>query len=309
MKKTLFLLPLVLSVAACGGRQQSGANNLDMVALATESPAQGRFDPHPRRIAADFALAHLPDSAGQPRAVSDRRHPNGYWQRIELASDVPSADNHVEIAIQSGKTLYSSNKVPVWKPGEAGIREELTRQFPGMRMEVVANGDYSNRYGRIGVAIGRKGKDLRCIYVWQYIDDARRSFENGRRIPLEGVEAAPATLRIKLCRADATIDDLVHDAREIVVDIPENYGSAQAIAEAPPRPARVAKRRAAERRAAEPRRRPEYAQAAPAEPYVNAQGLRYMAPVAAPPQPIAAQAPHAAIGADLPPEALRGPRQ
>ncbi len=313
MKKAFVLLPLALALAACQEREQGGASNLDMMALATAAPPEQRFDPKPHPIAVELAFARTPQSAGRPISAFERHYPNGYSQIVHLASDVAGSESQVEIAVQNGKSLYSSKKTPVWKPGEAGIRDELARQFPDMRMQVVANGGFSNRYGRIGVAVGRRGEKLRCVYAWQYIDDARRSFENGRRIPLEGgAETAPASLRIKLCRGDATIDDLVNDARQVVIDIPVDYGATETIATESPRPPQTISHRTQARRSHHAARRPPAAfspseDVGPMAPYTNADGLRYMAPVDAPPRPTAPARSVVAIGADLPPQALRGP--
>ncbi|WP_298355210.1 cellulose biosynthesis protein BcsN [Rhodoblastus sp.] len=312
MKKAFVLLPLALALAACQGREQGGASNLDMMALAATTPPEQKFDAKPHPIPVESALARLPQGAGQPTSALERRYPNGYSQIVRLASDVGGLESQVEIAVQNGKTLYSSKKAPVWKPGEAGIRDELAREFPDMRMQVVANGGFSNRYGRIGMAVGRRGETLRCIYAWQYIDDARRSFENGRRIRLEdGAEAAPASLRIKLCRGDATIDDLVNDARQVVIDIPEDYGATETIATESPRPPRTVAHRTRTRRYRHAKSPPAgfspSEDIAPMTPYTTAEGLRYMAPVDSPPRPMAPARSAVAIGTDLPPQALRGP--
>lgn len=312
MKMAFVLLPLAMALAACQGREQGGVSNLDMMALAAAAPPEQKFDAKPRAIALESALVRMPQSAGQPTSALERHYPNGYSQIVRLASDAGRGESQVEIGIQNGKTLYSSKKAPVWKPGEAGIRDELSRQFPDMRMQVVANGGFSNSYGRIGVAVGRRGENLRCIYAWQYIDDARRSFENGRRIRLEdGAETAPASLRIKLCRGDATIDDLVNDARQVVIDIPADYGATETIAtESPPRPQTVAHRTQTRRHYHAKRPPAAFSppeDIAPTAPYTTAEGLRYMAPVDAPPRTMAPASSAVAIGADLPPQALRGP--
>jgi hypothetical protein len=329
MKKILLMLPLLLAIGGCNGRGESGAPSLDMMAQAS-APTTASINQRPRMISTDSALAHLPESAGLPKVARDRLFANGYWQQILLASDVANADSHIEIAIQSGRTIASANKAPVWKPGEAGIREELAHEFPNMRMLVVADGDYENQFGRFGLAIGRQGDDLRCVYAWQYVDDGRRIFADGRRIPLDGAEAAPAVLRIKLCRADSTVDDLVGYVRKLTVEIPANYGAIDAVAapmplsapsaltadatrgrlaEAPPSRKRARKHHAAVARANREAWasgwQPQVVVAPQQAPYPPAaQGLRYMAPIAV---PSVVPTPTGGSPVSLPPQAYRGP--
>ena len=311
MKKIYLSLPFLLVVGGCNGRSGNDTPSLDMMAQASTPVAIAAINARPRTLTLDEALGRLPEGAGLPKSAFERRYANGYSQEITLASDVASADSHIEIAIQNGRPLAFPGKAPVWKPGEAGIRDELTRQFPNMRMQVVTNGGYENQYGRFGVAVGRLGENLRCVYAWQYVDDARKTFFEGRRIPLDGATVAPASMRIKLCRTDTTVDDLVDFVRHFTVAIPENFGAQPAIAIAPaPRPVVVAQ--APKKRARPTHSRVSHAapQAAPyvsAGPYAAAaEGPRYMAPVPVPVDSVS-QYGRGGLNSNLPPQAFRGP--
>ena len=57
------------------------------------------------------------------------------------------------------------------KPTQEGIRLELSERFPQRAMQVVAR-PMRNVYGPFGLAIGRGAGEARCIYAWQWIDDA-----------------------------------------------------------------------------------------------------------------------------------------
>lgn len=313
MKKIILALPLLLAIGGCNGRGGSASPDLDMMAEANASAPLTKVDAHPRAISIDSALAHLPEGAGLPKAARDRHYRNGYAQEIILASDAPSAESRIEITIQNGKPLASPDKAPVWKPGESGIRQELARYFPHMRMQVVANGGYENQYGRFGVAIGRRGESLRCVYAWQYIDDARRSFAEGHRIKLDEASAAPAALRVQLCRADVTVDELVGFVSKLSVVIPDDFGAAAAVgaqsglrqlAAAPPR----TQKKARPRRVKAARAVLERAEFAPAPaPYQAAEtGARYLAPVDAPARGVNPDG-RGGLNASLPPQAYRGP--
>ncbi|MCW2285479.1 hypothetical protein M2323_003378 [Rhodoblastus acidophilus] len=334
MKAKLVLPPLLLALAGCN--TSSSGPSLDMMAQAAGPAALVHATP-PRAASPDSALARLPDAAGAIKAVRERHYPNGYGQDIVLASDAPGGASHIAVSIQNGPASASTEKAPVWKPGEAGIKAELAREFPGLAMRVVVNGGYENRYGRFGVAVGRDGEALRCIYAWQYVDDARRSFGHGARITLAGGEAAPAAMRIKLCRTDLTVDELVAQVQALQVDIPEGYESAPVALRIAPeqaprlRVARAPARPAAARRPARPAQEspsqepvgyqpyatqpaPAYAQApmaAPAAPSYGgvppapaaSGGPRYLAPV-----PAAIVGTGAAnLNPSLPPQAYRGP--
>lgn len=250
MEKGLLLgLRLLCATAGCDGSEAADGPSLDAMAQA-EAPAPATLDmmalapppvavtraTPPRATDVDSALARLPEGAGAIKAVRERFYPNGYSQDIALDSDAPGAVSHIVVAIQTGRALASSGeKVPVWKPGEAGVKAELAREFPNLPMHVVVNGGYENSYGRFGVAIGREGDALRCVYAWQYVDDARRAFGHGQRMQPFGAQAsadqsAPAALRVKLCRADSTVDDLVAEVKALVVDIPDSIGAPPPVA-------------------------------------------------------------------------------
>ncbi|HUO53375.1 MAG TPA: cellulose biosynthesis protein BcsN [Rhodoblastus sp.] len=311
---TFLALSLLAALAGCNARSERQPN-LDMMALAAAAPSAAPPRAAPLRDGAGGTVwARLPAPAGAVKTTRQRRHPNGFSQDIALGSDVAAPDSHVTVAIQNGPPIESVNKAPVWKPGESGIAEELAREFPGMRMEVVANGGYSNRYGRFGLAIGRRGENLRCIYAWQYIDDARKNFGDGARIQLDGADSAPAAIRIKLCRADATIDQLVGAAKNVVIDIPPDFGVVAA---------QSASRTAAPRHAAAPHAPRKYRRAPPQTARVGDEppsywtpdvGPRYLAPVDSPlaagpaARPASGGQIGAKFGADLPPQAFQGPR-
>ncbi|MCW2272718.1 hypothetical protein GJ654_01330 [Rhodoblastus acidophilus] len=287
MKANLVLLPPLM--AALAGCNASSGPSLDMMAQAAAPAAVTHATP-PRAASVDSALARLPEGAGAIKAVRERYYPNGYGQDIVLASDAPGASSHVAVSIQNGPARVSGEKAPVWKPGEAGIKDELAREFSGLPMRVVVNGGYENRYGRFGVAVGRDGEALRCIYAWQYVDDARRSFGHGARIPQAGAEAAPAVVRIKLCRSDLTVDELVAQVKALEIDVPEDFASAPVALRIAPAQAprlRVARKPAQSVVARRPVRP---AQEAPLQESAY-QG--YPAPYPAQPTPLYAQAPMA----------------
>ena len=318
MKKILLALPLLLSVAACNGREGGDHPSLDMMAEANIPTKTVKSDARPRNIAVESAMAQLPEGAGVPKLVRERRHLNGYSQEIVLVSDDASAESRIEIAVQDGKPVVGSEKAPVWKPGEAGIRDELTHHFPDMRMQVVVNGGYENKYGSFGAAIGRKGDALRCIYAWQYVADARKTFDEGQRIRSADAVAAPAALRIKLCRADTTIDDLIAYVRALNVVIPSAYA-----AEEPTQAAEaVIPHRILAKRALKPRHRRFVMNSGAREPMrspdssttftypASSDGRRFMAPIQLAPanasKPILSFN-SSSLDPNLPPQAYRGP--
>ena len=330
MKTKILALPLIFALGGCstmmGGRSETAptASSLDemaQVSVATTSEPGTKPAARTRLVATDSALVRLPEGAGSAKKVRETRHPNGYSQTIALDSDANIAESHVDLAIQTGRTVASNDKAPVWKPGEGGIRDELNRQFPHMRMQVVANETYENQYGRFGVAIGRAGSALRCVYAWQYVDNARSAFDNGQKIVLEGAQTAPATLRVKLCRNDATVDELVAYVKKMQISVPENYGSFETVAEAPSPVQAVVRVAAAEpkrkvarvsvvhrQRAAPVARAVEQAEQPPVNYQPQNAGPRFMAPVESQPgsAPAAAYSPPVLNGS-LPPQAYHGP--
>jgi Cellulose biosynthesis protein BcsN len=312
MKRVLALLPLLMC-AGCLGSNPPMAANLDALALAKPAPQEA---PAARKDSGPSV--RLPPEAAEVAGVSVSRHANGFSERVRLATDARKPDSRIDLAVGAGADATAAS--------DDEIRAELVREFPGVPMQIAPAGAYQNAYGEYGLAIGRSGDALRCIYVWQYIEDARVSFANGDRIaPWKG-GAAPASLRVKLCRADMTIDELASDASRLEIALRDDPGPGAPVHAAKSERPHVASRRARRR---EPR--PVYASGpvAPAEeprypttintpgatlPVTAAapEGQRFLASPASAPQTaggpiLGAVQTQGFAASNLPPQAFAGP--
>jgi hypothetical protein len=213
IKRALALLPLWACVG-CVTAEPHVAANLDTLALSAPAPAPS---PAPAHAKASGASVQLPPEAARVGEIDRRWRSNGYSERVRLKTDAPTPESRIDLAIGSADRRASSS------PDEAQIRAELEREFPDVPMKIAPPAKYRNAYGEFGLAIGRSGDSLRCIYVWQSIDDARPSLADGDR----SGDPAPASLRLKLCRSDMTVDQLAEAASRIEIALPERAGAGE----------------------------------------------------------------------------------
>ncbi len=291
MARAFALLP-ILACAGCFAAAPHGGSDLDMLALS--GPTTQESAPAPSKHGAEQATAILPPEAATVAGVSRRSSDGGFSERIRLTTDTRKPESHIDLAVRPADRT----------PSDAAIRAELTREFPDVPMQIAPTGAYQNAYGEFGLAIGRSGDALRCIYVWQYIDDVRQGGQSGRA-------ATPASMRMKLCRTDMTVDQLADAASRIEITLPANVETHKRSVAAVP--SATVDPRPAERIVEAPARR---VAAQPSEPIVKAsapEGQRFLsasvAPTYAAASAVAPQTAKATVagGSDLPPQAFAGP--
>jgi hypothetical protein len=189
-----------------------------------EQPMQiSAFDNAVTEVGPAQALVRLPGAAGRIARVRERRFVNGAAQEITLAEG--DIDNRLEIAVGSEpEDIATTLAVPMAKPTEDGIRLELAERFPNVSMQIVTRA-MSNSYGPFGLAIGASGRDGRCIYGWQWIEDVRgvraskASFFRKLNAMASG-KTADAWVRLRLCRHGLTVDQLATAMTQLVVGGP-----------------------------------------------------------------------------------------
>jgi hypothetical protein len=100
----------------------------------------------------------------------------------------------------------------IGEPSERGVRNEIMLRFPDVRMHIVTR-PIRNTFGPVGVAVGRRADGARCVFGWQWIADAREAWPNQSNLNRMGTlfssRSAPTSVRIRLCRMDGTVDQLV----------------------------------------------------------------------------------------------------
>lgn len=157
------------------------------------------------------ALILPPPEAGAIQRVRERHFVNGTRQEIVLRGD-SYGENVVEVSLRTHSGPQGgSGLLQIGPPSERGVRGEIIGRFPNMAMHIVTR-PLSNALGPIGVAVGRREDGARCAFAWQWIEDAREVWPGPGGLARMGAlfaSDAPASIRMRLCRADATADQLV----------------------------------------------------------------------------------------------------
>jgi len=226
--------------------------------------------------------------------VRQRSYANGFGQEITLRGGAGKGTNGVEITVADG-TRGGPALAPLAKPTQAGIKAEIAARFPGLAMQIVTQ-PRGNAYGPYGLAVGRRSDGSRCLFAWQWIDDVRAGATGaGRSIWTAASQAAPASVRVRPCRSDATLDQLAAHVDQLTVDLtrrsaqPETLESAAPGPKLPARAARSQPDPDAAPAPEAPRRRPQRAAEARSPAVADAgaasatvwrtDGRRYIAPV------------------------------
>lgn len=315
-------LPLALLVGACthDATGEAGASLEDsvqprsrMMALAPESGGRRQ------RV----AVSDRPRIAALPGAaygtVRSRDYIDGYRQDIALGgARVPMVTNGITVLVRTDARDTLDERVPLQPPSEGAVRSEIGAAFPHIPMQVVDR-ERSNDYGSYGLALGRVGPDTRCLYMWQWIDT--------NRLPRDAGLVGPASVRVRLCRAGTSFDEMAGLADHLVIGPQDasattgDEGLVLPMAEAPAakttRPHRAARRKLAEHRHHRPtevaQRDDGLSETTFAAPAPAPDGPRYLTSAVTPATaratlPVVAAASAAPkLGGDLPPEALAGP--
>jgi hypothetical protein len=155
------------------------------------------------------AFASLPPEAGRVVRVSHKRSVEGVRQEIFYDQSAPGLEaSGIDLRIRTSNAAALDDPLRMAKPTEAGIRSELSSQFPKMTMQVVDH-PRSNAYGPYGLAVGRWANGARCIYAWQWIDNLKSNLAS---------EGGPASVRVRLCRKDVTLDQLASNVDRLQID-------------------------------------------------------------------------------------------
>lgn len=200
MRARILVLPFLLALGACGSDAGSGGY-VARVDAPTTTPVSGAD--------ASLMMAQMPAPGGLVTSVREKTYPNGVMQQAVLESGATGqGENHLEISVQTGP----GSGLNIGRPSQDGIRREIIARYPKVEMRIVTQ-PRQNALGVFGLAIGRAASGARCVFAWQWIDDIRGGagssgggmfgFGGGK---VEG--GAPASIRVHLCRKDATVDDL-----------------------------------------------------------------------------------------------------
>jgi Cellulose biosynthesis protein BcsN len=191
-------LVLFLSVAACSRDAHQPNDSLEQSIKVPDYSASS-VGAHP--LSSDIhdrVIASLPDAAGRITSVRVKRYANGVRQDVLFDdSAIKGARNSLTLLARTSQQSTLDESVPLYPPTESAIRSEIGAQFPHVAMQIVER-ESSNRYGPYGLALGRVGADLHCLYMWQWID--------ANHLPQDAGVNGPLSIRIRLCQAATTFD-------------------------------------------------------------------------------------------------------
>lgn len=199
----LAALPLLLTLAACssGGSPQYLAQAEPQTTASTPATVPvSSGDP-------SLMLVDLPQPGGAVRAFRESAYVNGLRQTATLEGAVAGLGaNQVEIAVET-RPSAAAGAIGLDRPSEAGVRREILSRYPGLDMRIVTQ-PRQNGLGIFGLAIGRARNGARCVFAWQWVDDIRKGQDRSIFARFSSETPTPASIRVHMCRSDATVDDL-----------------------------------------------------------------------------------------------------
>lgn len=223
MRKPVLILPVLVALAGCASDAPKTAYVSRVDTLSPETTPVGGAD-------ASMMLAQMPQPGGLVTKVREKSYPNGISQQAILAGEVSGlGENHLEIYVQTGATNGGAGMLNIGPPSEAGMKREILARYPKVPMRIVTQ-PRQNSAGVFGLAIGRAANGARCIFAWQWVDDIRRGGASadsgfsilGKRFGGSGpaAGAAAASIRVHMCRKDATVDDLAATVEGLTLAAP-----------------------------------------------------------------------------------------
>lgn len=226
--RAALLFPLLLCLGACSGEPigqsflaSAGAPLVAPVTGAAVGPSSGAG-----------AVLALPGAAGTIAQVRERAYPNGARQVAVLRDESgrPSA-NDIELSV-ARSAGGRAGWLAIGKPSANGVRSEILSRFPRLRMEIVTRPMY-NALGRFGLAIGRDPSGMRCVFAWQWLDDLRDSDPDrptlSKTMDSFDGRGLPASIRVRLCRTDMTLDQLASQIEGMTLTDPQNLRALAAL--------------------------------------------------------------------------------
>ncbi len=188
------------------------------------------YEPSDSTNPADAPLASLPASAGSVLSVRDTTFSNGLRQVIVLEG--PAAMTGENTIVVSALTpprvgVPSGNDLRLAPPTDTEIQSELATLFPSVAMQISSDVEHGPQ-GTFGYASGKSG-GLNCLYAWEYLSPRRPiTLLEGA----SGTGAYPASVRVRLCRAEP-LANLLADMHRFTVTPPGGIRGTTRVAQAP----------------------------------------------------------------------------
>jgi len=175
---------VLMAVAACAGR-----SDLGYASLVSEVPATR-------------AIIVPAPSGPSVVAVLQQQYQNGLSQEIALSTaSLTSGQNAFFVRLLNNTAgsmdITDTLSLPSLTPDR--IQREMEERMPGVEMEISLV-YVQNKFGPFGFATGRSPAGDLCLYAWQQIEPGE---------PAVFVPGGTVSVRLRLCDADASVDQLL----------------------------------------------------------------------------------------------------
>jgi hypothetical protein len=216
MKRLLGIVFAAISLSACSSSEPSRGflSTVDEAATPATPTTETLSAPIGGRKTSTLAIVALPEDVVPQGKLTERQYANGWRQSVSLGSTKTAGDwNDLSIDIQTEPPEAGRGaQIPMGKPTQDGIRHEIISRFPTTPMRIVTR-PMRNRLGPFGLAIGADAGDMRCAFAWQWVDSLPGS---------SGGSGAAASIRMRLCRAGVTADQLADAFERVEIVSPGN---------------------------------------------------------------------------------------
>lgn len=222
MRNAFLFLPVLAALAGCASDAPTTAYVSRVDTASPETMPVAGAD-------ASMMLVQMPQPGGVVTKVREKTYPNGVSQQAILAGEVSGlGENHLEIYVQTAASNGASSLLNIGPPSEAGMKREILARYPKVPMRIVTQ-PRQNALGVFGLAIGRASNGARCLFAWQWVDDIRRGGAQNSGFSILGKRfggsaptagAAAASIRVHMCRKDATVDDLAATVEGLTLAAP-----------------------------------------------------------------------------------------
>ncbi len=177
-------IAVLTTVAACAGR-----SDLGYASLMSEVPATR-------------AIVVPPPGGPSVVAVLQRQYQDGLSQEIALSTaSRTSGQNAFYVSLLNNTAgnmdIPDTLSLPSMAPDR--IQSEMEERIPGVEMQTSLV-YVQNKFGPFGFATGRSSTGDLCLYAWQRIEPGE---------PAIFVPGGAVSVRLRLCDADASVDQLL----------------------------------------------------------------------------------------------------
>jgi hypothetical protein len=180
----LAVVAVLMTVSACAGR-----SDLGYASLMSEVPATR-------------AIVVPPPGGPSVVAVLQQQYQDGLSQEIALSTaSLTTGQNafYVSLLNNTAGNMEIPNTLSLPSMTPDRLQSEMEERMPGVEMETSLV-YVQNRFGPFGFATGRSSAGDLCLYAWQRIEPGE---------PAIFVPGGAVSVRLRLCDADASVDQLL----------------------------------------------------------------------------------------------------